>query len=174
VQAVLGGSARDAGFALTPLVLGWVMMLIVTGRVVLRAGYRRMVMSGLVCIALGFLGLTRIGHATPVWLLRADLAFIGMGMGMTMLSLVLAMQHAVDRRHRGVATSFGQFTRSIGGALGVAIMGAIVAASLPVGRLASGREMELGLHRAFLLAMMMAAVAFVSAMWIPRSTGRST
>jgi EmrB/QacA subfamily drug resistance transporter len=167
VQAALGGTTREAGAALTSLVLGWVTMSAVTGRVVLRVGYRRMVVGGLILIAAAFLGLTETTQDVSFWWLRADLAAMGMGLGMTMLSLVLAMQAAVDRSRLGVATSFGVFTRSIGGAVGVAVMGAIIAASLPAGREATGIDMAHGLYRAFWLGMIVSVAALASATWMP-------
>ena len=167
VQEGLGGSAIEAGRALTPLILGWVVMSVITGRVVLRTGYRPMVLAGLVCLTLGFFGLTRIDVQSSVWLLRADLTLMGAGMGMTMLSLVLAMQNVVPRRHLGVATSFGQFTRSIGGAIGVALLGAVIAGSLPVGQEPTAAEMTAAIHRAFWFATLVSAVAVVSAIRIP-------
>ena len=131
VQEGLGGTAVEAGRALTPLVLGWVVTSVITGRLVHRVGYRPMVLGGLSSVTLGFIGLAAISAGTPGWVLQADLTLMGMGMGMAMLSLVLAMQSAVARRHLGVATSFGQFTRSIGGAVGVALFGAVIAARSP-------------------------------------------
>ena len=167
VQEGLGGSAVEAGRALTPLILGWVVMSMITGRVVLRIGYRPMVLTGLTCVTLGFLGLTRIGRESSAWLLRADLALMGIGLGMTMLSLVLAMQNVVARRHLGVATSFGQFTRSIGGAVGVALLGAVIAGSLPLGQEPTAAEMTVAIHRAFWFATLVSALAVVSAIRIP-------
>ena len=167
VQEGLGGSAVEAGRALTPLILGWVVMSVITGRVVLRIGYRPMVLTGLTCVTLGFFGLTRIGAESAVWLLRADLALMGMGMGMTMLSLVLAMQNVVARRHLGVATSFGQFTRSIGGAVGVALLGAVIAGSLSAPQESTAAEMRVAIHRAFWFATLVSGVAVVSAIGIP-------
>ena len=167
VQEGLGGSAIEAGRALTPLILGWVVMSVITGRVVLRTGYRPMVLAGLVCLTLGFFGLTRIDVQRSVWLLRADLTLMGAGMGMTMLSLVLAMQNVVPRRHLGVATSFGQFTRSIGGAIGVALLGAVIAGSLPVGQDPTAAEMTAAIHRAFWFATLVSVLAVVSAFRIP-------
>ena len=168
VQEGLGGSAVDAGRALTPLILGWVVMSMITGRVVLWIGYRPMVLAGLTCVTLGFFGLTRIGAQSSVWLLRADLTLMGMGMGMTMLSLVLAMQNVVARRHLGVATSFGQFTRSIGGAVGVAVLGAVIAGALPLGQDPTAAEMTTAIHRAFWFATLVSGVAVVAATRIPR------
>ena len=167
VQEGLGGSAVEAGRALTPLILGWVVMSMITGRVVLRIGYRPMVVAGLTCVTLAFLGLTRIGQESSVWLLRADLGLMGIGLGMTMLSLVLAMQNVVARRDLGVATSFGQFTRSVGGAVGVALLGAVIARSLPSGTESTLDEMTAAIHRAFWFATLVSAVAVISAVRIP-------
>ena len=167
VQEGLGGNAVEAGRALTPLILGWVVMSVITGRVVLGVGYRPMVLTGLMCVTLGFLGLTRIDVQSSVWLLRADLTLLGAGMGMTMLSLVLAMQNVVARRHLGVATSFGQFTRSIGGAVGVALLGAVIAGALPSGQAPTAAEMTGAIHRAFWCATLVSAVAVVAATRIP-------
>ncbi len=167
VQQGLGGNAVEAGRALTPLILGWVVMSMVTGRVVLSTGYRPLVLTGMTCVTAGFLGLSRIDGQSSIWLLRADLALMGMGMGMTMLSLVLAMQNVVTRRHLGVATSFGQFTRSIGGAVGVALLGAVIAGALPVDAAPSAAEMTSAIHRAFVFAALASGLAVVSATRIP-------
>jgi EmrB/QacA subfamily drug resistance transporter len=167
VQEGLGGSAVEAGRALTPLILGWVVTSMITGRAVLRIGYRPLVLSGLVCIAVAFGGLTQVGAESSVWLLRADLSLMGMGLGMTMLSLVLAMQNVVARRHLGVATSFGQFTRSIGGAVGVALLGAVIAAAVQDAGDPVAADMVHGIHRAFWLAAAVSVVAVVPALRIP-------
>jgi hypothetical protein len=74
----------------------------------------------------------------------------------------------VPRERLGVATSVAQFSRSIGGALGVSVMGAIVAASLPPGGEAHPLLMEQALHRAFVTAAVAAAAAFVVALRVPR------
>ncbi|MBA2355876.1 MAG: MFS transporter [Acidobacteria bacterium] len=166
VQAALGRSPREAGGALTPLLLGWVLMSIVTGRLLPRVGFRPFIVGGLACVALGFLGLTGVNHDTPMMRLHLYLGLMGIGMGMTMLSLLLAVQGSVPREQLGVATSLGQFTRSIGGAMGVAVMGALVASSLTAGQHAP-RALELGLHRAFVLGAVVSVVALASALLVP-------
>ena len=167
VQEGLGGTAVEAGSALTPLVLGWVVVSVIAGRLVHRTGYRPMVLGGLGGVTLGFAGLTLVGSDTPAWVLRVDLALIGMGMGTAMLSLVLAMQSGVARRHLGVATSFGQFTRSIGGAVGVALFGVVIAAAVAASAEPSQARMLEAIHRVFGLTAAVTGVAVIAAVRMP-------
>lgn len=166
VQSAMGRSAREAGSVLTPLLLGWVGMSIVTGRMLPRVGFRPFILSGLTCVTLGFAGLSSVQPAGPIWLLHLYLGLMGVGMGMTMLSLLLAVQSAVTREQLGVATSLGQFTRSIGGAIGVAVMGAVVAAAVPSDG-SSPAALALGLHRAFIVGAVVSLVALGSAFLVP-------
>jgi MFS family permease len=62
--------------------------------------------------------------------MMVELIFIGAGLGLTMLTLLIAAQHSVPREQLGITTSLNQFSRSIGGALGVALLGALLAAGL--------------------------------------------
>jgi EmrB/QacA subfamily drug resistance transporter len=166
VQSALGRSAREAGSVLTPLLLGWVGMSIVTGRMLPRVGFRPFILGGLTCVTLGFAGLATVRTGGPLWQMHVYLGLMGIGMGMTMLSLLLAVQGTVAREQLGVATSLGQFTRSIGGAIGVAVMGAVVAAAIP----ASGSTpaaLAVGLHRAFMVGAVVSLVALASALLVP-------
>ena len=83
------------------------------------------------------------------------------------LIAAIAMQIVVARRHLGVATSFGQCTRSSGGAVGVALLGAVIAGSLPLGEEPPAVEMTVAIHRAFWFATLVSALAVVSAIRIP-------
>jgi EmrB/QacA subfamily drug resistance transporter len=166
VQSAMGRSAREAGSVLTPLLLGWVGMSIVTGRMLPRVGFRPFILSGLACVTLGFVGLSSVHPEGPIWLMHLYLGLMGVGMGMTMLSLLLAVQSAVRREQLGVATSLGQFTRSIGGAIGVAVMGAVVAAAIPSSG-SSPAALALGLHRAFVVGAVVSLVALGSALLVP-------
>lgn len=166
VQSALGRSAREAGSVLTPLLLGWVLMSIVTGRLLPRVGFRPFIVGGLSCVTIGFIGLAMVGPTTPMWRMHVDLGLMGIGMGMTMLSLLLAVQSAVAREQLGVATSLGQFTRSIGGAIGVAVMGAIVSGSMPLTG-PSPAALAAGLHRAFVAGAIVSVVALASALLVP-------
>ncbi len=130
VQAVLGGTATQAGQAITPLFLGWVVMSIVGARATVLFGYRTVSITGGVLMTIGFFGLTLVDGDSPGWILMTSCTVIGAGMGTQMLSLLLAVQHGVDRSRLGIATALNQFSRSIGAAIGVAAMGAILARGL--------------------------------------------
>jgi hypothetical protein len=110
--------------------LSWVGMAVVGGRLLLRIGYRPTTIAGFVILTLGFVMLSSFQRETArVWL-HVDLILIGAGLGLTMLTLLIAVQQAVASAQLGVATSLNQFSRSIGGAVGVAIMGAVLSAGL--------------------------------------------
>lgn len=138
-QGARGDSATAAGSLLTPLMLSWVTMSVVGGRVLLRVGYRPMVLTGLALLTAAFAIFWTFGRTTPrIWLM-ADLALLGAGLGLTMLTLLLAVQHSVRREQLGLATSMNQFARSIGGAVGVAVMGAALAVSLHANLMSTAR-----------------------------------
>jgi hypothetical protein len=130
VQGVLGGSATEAGSALTPFVLGWVTFSVVSARLLLRVGYRWPVVGGMVCLAVAFLLMSHMGLGTTRAATARNMLLAGMGMGLIMVPLLLAVQNAVPRADLGAATSATTFFRSIGGAVGVAVMGAVLSAEL--------------------------------------------
>jgi EmrB/QacA subfamily drug resistance transporter len=129
-QGALGASATEAGSLLMPLMLSWVGLSVVGGRLLLRIGYRRTCIAGFALLTLGFVLLSNFGRGTSRAWLYFDLAMVGAGLGMTMLTLLIAVQQAVPSSQLGVATSLNQFSRSIGGAVGVAVMGTVLSAGL--------------------------------------------
>jgi EmrB/QacA subfamily drug resistance transporter len=129
-QGALGLSATQAGSLLTPLMLSWVSMSVIGGRLLLKTGYRNITIIGFVVLSIGFVFLAMFQRETPRYWLYFDLVLIGSGLGLTMLTLLIAVQQAVERSKLGIATSLNQFSRAIGGAFGVAIMGAFLTAGL--------------------------------------------
>ena len=122
-QGALGMSATEAGSLLTPLMLSWVTTSVVGGRLLLKYSFRPLTIAGFSVLTVGFTMMAMFGTQTPrVWL-YTELVIIGIGLGFTMLTLLIAVQQAVERSQLGVATSLNQFSRAIGGAFGVAIMG---------------------------------------------------
>ena len=183
VQSVQGGTATQAGQVLTPLFLGWVVMSIVSARVTVVLGYRVAAVGGSVLMTVAFIGLSLLDASSPRLVLLASCTVLGAGMGTQMLSMLLAVQHAVPRSQLGLATSLTQFSRSIGAAMGVAAMGAILARgltgiSLPGGAdLAASGAMALSgpvrdqfaaaLHRVFLAGTVVSAAALLATVFLP-------
>jgi EmrB/QacA subfamily drug resistance transporter len=183
VQGVMGATATQAGQVLTPLFLGWVVMSIASARLTPKLGYRRLAMTGTVLMTLGFIGLTMVGADSPRSTVLASAMVIGSGMGLTMLSLLLAVQHGVDRAHLGIATSLNQFSRSVGAAVGIAAMGALMARQLTgvsvpgsaealaaTGVMLTGTarlQFASALHSVFVAGAGLAAASFVATLFLP-------
>jgi EmrB/QacA subfamily drug resistance transporter len=130
VQGVQGGTATQAGTALTPLVLGWVTFSALSARLLLRVGYRWPVLAGMVCLTLAFYLMSEMTPGTSRGALAWTMALAGVAMGLVMVPLLIAVQNAVPKRDLGAATSATTFFRSIGGAVGIAVMGAVLAHQL--------------------------------------------
>jgi EmrB/QacA subfamily drug resistance transporter len=126
VQGVLFGSATRAGSALTPLMLTWVALSVVSGWLILRVGYRPLVILGSLFFNFGFLGLAILDVDSSYGLVWLVMGVFGMGLGFTMVTLLLAVQNSVTKRLIATATSASIFFRTIGGTVGVALMGAVL------------------------------------------------
>ncbi|MGH2375116.1 MAG: MFS transporter, partial [bacterium] len=130
VQAVLGTSATAAGATLTPMSLGWVAASIVCSRLLLRFSFRTLALIGMSLLTLGAFLMSRLGTGASQLSIVAALVLMGVGMGATIPAFVISVQTSVRRAVLGTATSMLQFTRTIGGTLGVSVMGAVLAARL--------------------------------------------
>jgi EmrB/QacA subfamily drug resistance transporter len=162
LQHVSGMSATAAGFVLTPFVLGWVAMSIVGARLALRLGYRVLVVSGMACLAVAFLMLSRWAPGLTQAVAMRDALLGGIGMGLTFVPMLIAVQSAVPRPDLGAATSMTQFCRTIGGAVGLSVMGAVM-----IRRLAAGAPMADALHAVFTVGLVVSVAAFLSAFLVP-------
>jgi predicted MFS family arabinose efflux permease len=131
LQAVLGASATNSGFLLLPLMMGVVVTSIVSGRVITRTGrYKAWPVGGTVLTTAGVLLLGRMDQSTGAPYASVAMAIVGLGIGMVMQVLILAVQNAVEHRDLGAATSAANFFRSIGGTFGTAALGAVFSARL--------------------------------------------
>ncbi len=126
VQGVLGGTAVSAGATLAPMSIGWPIGSTLSGRLILRHGYRPVVLLGTGLILAGSLLMVVVGGGTSQPFIMAAMVVTGLGMGFGATSFLVAVQSSVGWGERGVATASVQFFRSIGSAIGVAIMGAIM------------------------------------------------
>jgi len=126
VQGVIGTGATAAGSVLTPLLLAWVVLSIVGGRMLLRISFRSVMLAGMVLMVVGFLMLDMMTSESAIRTVLLNVGIIGAGMGLVMITQLIAVQSAVPRERLGIATSTAHFFRSIGGAVGVAVMGTVM------------------------------------------------
>jgi EmrB/QacA subfamily drug resistance transporter len=162
LQSVSGMSATAAGVVLIPFVLGWVAMSVTSARLVLRVGYRSVVMAGMVCLMVGFILLSRWSDSLTQAIAMRDALVGGIGMGLTMVPMLIAVQSTVPRADLGIATSMIQFFRTIGGAIGLSVMGTVMAWRLGLG-LSRGEA----LHGVFVTGLLMCVAAVLSAFLVP-------
>jgi len=127
VQAVLGTSATAAGSTLTPLMLSWVLASVVSSRLLLVMRYRPLVIGGMGLLVAGAFLLAQAGVNSSQASLMLALGLMGSGMGLSIPVFLIVVQSTVPRRDLGAATSTLQFTRSMGGTIGVSVMGAALA-----------------------------------------------
>ncbi|WP_274652799.1 MDR family MFS transporter [Paenibacillus humicola] len=132
-QGVIGTSASNSGYILTPLMLSLIASSIIGGRLITRLSYRVIVVSSLAIMAVGYLFMSQMTVNTSSLELILYMIIVGLGMGALMPVLTIASQSSVGHELRGVATSTTQFTRSIGGTVGVAIMGVFMTNKLTSG-----------------------------------------
>jgi MFS family permease len=194
VQSVLGTSATQAGITITPLLLGWVGASIFGTRILLRVGYRRLGLTGTTIFTAGALLMTMLSANSSQTLMMVFVTMMGIGMGLSVPSFVIAVQTSVERRNLGTATSMLQFSRSMGGTLGVSVMGAALSARLASNLNASGLDPELvarlleplpgsevvvnvgarlamadAIHLVFVIAFVAAAIALAATFFTPRT-----
>jgi EmrB/QacA subfamily drug resistance transporter len=134
LQVVRGLNPARAGLELTPMMAGLLLTSIISGRLITRIGrYRLFPIIGTAVTTVGLALLATLGVASAHWQPPTYMLVLGLGLGMVMQVLVLAVQNAVDYGDLGVATSGATLFRSIGGSVGVAGFGALFAAKLTSG-----------------------------------------
>ena len=122
LQIVKGASPAKSGLLLLPLVAGLMLSSMACGQITSRTGrYKIFPIIGSVLMVIGMAVLTQIGPDTPLWQTDVYMALFGIGLGMNMQSLVLAMQNSVPAKDMGVASASSSFFRSIGGTLGTSV-----------------------------------------------------
>ena len=150
----VSGSATSAGLILTPMLLGWVLASIICTRTMKVLGLTRQTQLGFVVLTVVFFLMSLFAHA-PLLVISAFGFFVGMGMGFSMVSLLLAVQSATPRSELGATTSAMLFARQMGGALGTAGMGLLIgSAAIQAG----GEALVGGLQRTFLLSLLLVAL----------------
>jgi EmrB/QacA subfamily drug resistance transporter len=127
-QIARGWSPTKAGLATIPMIGALLISSTVSGQLITRTGkWKRYLVLGTVLLAAGMGLLGTIDHHTSYPVMATYMALLGLGVGMSMQNLVLAVQNTVDMRSIGAASSVVTFFRSLGGAAGVSVLGSIAA-----------------------------------------------
>ena len=131
-QGVLGISATNSGALITPMMFGLLGASTATGFLMRRVKYYRFLGTlGVAIVILGMWMLSQITPSMPEWRVVVDLIVVGTGIGVTFPLYLTAVQTALPRQYMGVASSQIQFWRNLGGTVGSAILGAVLANRLP-------------------------------------------
>ncbi|HEV2128725.1 MAG TPA: MDR family MFS transporter [Thermomicrobiales bacterium] len=126
-QGVMGMSPTESGLAMVPMIGGLLFMSIISGLLITQTGrYKIYPITGAALIIVGLLMLAQLEVETPYWQVGISAFVFGLGLGLTLQTVMVAVQNAVEIRDMGVATSSLTFTRSLGGAIGTAVFGAVL------------------------------------------------
>ncbi len=134
LQVVTGASATLSGLLLAPMMLGLTVASIVAGRRITNTGtYRQLVRIGPLISLIGLVGLSALTVDSQPWSATPFVVINGIGLGLMMPPLSIAIQNGVGHQDLGVATSANTFFRTLGMTAGVAVFGALMAARLRSG-----------------------------------------
>ncbi|QRG66181.1 MDR family MFS transporter [Brevibacillus choshinensis] len=157
LQEVLGVKPTIAGYMLIPFMLAFIAGNIIGGQLVTRFRYRQIVWSSLFVMAIGFGLLRMMDEMTTLMTVGSYMIVAGLGMGPLMPVLGTAMQSAVGHQQRGVVTAFFGFIRSMGAAIGVSVMGAMLHAQA---------VLVVSIQHVFTLGLFFIILAWVAALFL--------
>ena len=123
-----GYSPTEAGLLTIPMMAGVLLSSTIAGRLISISGrIKPYLVAGTLILVAGFAGLSMLDHDTSLWYVGGAMALVGIGVGMTMQNLVLSVQNTVALKDIGAASSTVAFFRSLGGTIGVSVLGAVLA-----------------------------------------------
>lgn len=168
LEGSIGVSPLLAGLALAALTIGWPIAASLSGRLYLRYGFRTTILIGLGLVLLGAASMVVFAPTPSVAAVAISCFVIGAGMGLASTPSVIAAQSSVPWHERGVVTGTGQFARSVGSAVGVAIFGAIANSLFGPAPVAVPRLID-GSGAVFFAVLVAGVVTLVAAVAMPRT-----
>jgi EmrB/QacA subfamily drug resistance transporter len=131
LQIVEARSPTRSGLLMLPMMAAVILMSVVSGRLISRIGrYKWFPVVGSTVLLVGLLLFTRLAVDSPSWAVFGCMTVIGFGLGLNMQSLIIATQNGVEARDLGTGTASATFFRALGGAFGMALLGAVLTARL--------------------------------------------
>jgi EmrB/QacA subfamily drug resistance transporter len=188
VTGVLRHSLQLGGMMLTCMMLPWMVCSALTKPLLKKFSYRTLAIGGMVLAGSAYAMLWRVNADGGLLVVIFAMVLLGTGLGLTVAPLLIAAQNAVSKDRLGTATSLTQFTRSMGSAVGLAIMGTLLLAPFgghePAGLMDFRSKFDPaqlktmvaplldGLHHVFLATSVFAALGILLALSIP--AGKAT
>ena len=164
MQIARGKTPTESGLLTIPMVVGLFAASTLGGRFVTRSGhYKKLMLTGAGSLTAGLALMGTMDETTSLLELAVFMLAVGTGLGMLMQNLVLVVQNAVSRSEVGAASSLVAFSRSMGGAIGVSALGAVLSAH--VGRATGAAAMHAygtGIGELFLLAAPLGLVVILT------------
>jgi EmrB/QacA subfamily drug resistance transporter len=195
LQVVKGETPTASGLQMLPMMGGMLIASVISGNLISRTGrYKVFPLLGTLAVTVGLFLVSRLDETSSVLGASALMLVLGVGLGLVMQVLVIAVQNDVDPRDLGVATSGATMFRLIGGSLGTAALGAVFASGLsarlgeamhgldahtilrlpPAERAVYADAFAQSLSVVFLVAAVVGSLAFALAWFIPERPLRST
>lgn len=126
MQAILGVSPTKAGSTMTPMMLALIAASVVGGQLLLRIRYRTVLAVGMAIGGFGFFLMSTMGLETSQWTTYMYMIILGLGMGLVMPTLMIAVQNQFPKERLGTVTSASTFFRSIGSTIGVTVLNVVM------------------------------------------------
>jgi MFS family permease len=130
MQGILGVSPTKAGSTMTPMMIALIISSIIGGQLLLRMPYRTVLAAGMIISTGGFYLISTLGLDSSEWTAYIYMVILGLGMGLVMPTLMIAVQNEYDKEKLGTVTSAATFFRSIGGTIGMTILSVVMNHSL--------------------------------------------
>jgi EmrB/QacA subfamily drug resistance transporter len=126
MQGIVGVSATESGTIMTPMMVTMIIASIIGGQLVFKVGIKPQIITGMIVIALGLFFLTTLNMDSSKLIATTYMGVMGLGIGLVMPTITLALQEVFDKKELGIVTSSSQFFRSIGGTFGATVLGAVM------------------------------------------------
>lgn len=127
LQILRGYDTLAAGLCFVPFAVGQILAAPRSAGMVLKFGYRAVMTTGLILVAVSLIGLLFVGMATPIWIVLVIFFIFGFGMGNVIAPASTVMQNVLPLARAGAGSAVQNTVRQVGGALGVAIIGTVLA-----------------------------------------------
>jgi len=151
VQGVMEEKPIVAGFTLTTMSIGWPIAATISGRAILKIGFRTTSIFGGISLILGSIVFIFLSSGDSPIFAAFGSFLIGVGMGLTTTAFIVSIQSTVEWNKRGVATATNMFMRNVGSTIGAALLGGILNSQLLLFFSSKGVEDELNLDSTTML-----------------------